>query len=77
MKSHLFLVFLPGAGGLAWNITNWIYPPDPNGAGSDNFSGLNINYGDSMDLEWTSTFPTSASDPRYMRLWCGTSNIQR
>ncbi len=66
-----------GAGALAENSTTWIYPPDPNGAGSGNFSGLNINYGDTMNIQWTSTYPSSESDPRHMALWCGKTNIQR
>ena len=77
MTSRIVLPILLSAGAFAKNGTTWIYPADPNGAGSDYFSGLSINYGDTMNVQYISTYPSAESDPRTMALWCGTSNLQR
>lgn len=77
MKNHNFLVLFSAAGTFAKNGSTWIYPADPNDGGAVDFSGLNVNYGDSIKFQWTSTYPSTDNDPYTMALYCGNSNIQR
>lgn len=77
MKPRTVLPVFLSVGAFAKNGTTWIYPTDPNDAGAEDFSGLSINYGDAINVQYISTFPSTESDPRTMALWCGTSNIQR
>lgn len=78
MKPHIVLLVLLGVGVIAEkNGSTWLYPADPDGEGAALFSGLNVDYGDSMLTEYTSNYPSSESDPLTMALYCGTTNIQR
>ena len=78
MKTHITLSVVLVVGVVAEkNESTWLYPPDPKEEGAAAFSGLNVNYGDSMLTEYTSNYPSSVNDPLTMALYCGTSNIQR
>lgn len=77
MKNQDFLFVFLAARTFAKNGSTWIYPADPNDGGAADFSGLNVNYGDTIDFQWTSTYPSSENDPYKMALYCGDSNIQR
>lgn len=49
------------------NSTHFIYPPDS--------SNLTFHYGDTVDVEWTSTYLFIPGSGPYLSLWCGSSNL--
>ncbi|KAL8791344.1 MAG: hypothetical protein Q9195_005963 [Heterodermia aff. obscurata] len=63
---------------IADHRTTWIYPSEPpNPANTSSYpSGINISYGDTMNVQWTSTWDSTAQNPLLLKLWCGAVNLQ-
>lgn len=80
MSSAIYLLLLYfSTWALADNGTTWIFPPgptNPNGA-TGSSSGVTVAYGDTVEIQWTSTYPSSAQSQLKMALLCGTGNIMR
>ena len=69
VKILMFSVVYPNAAICADDQTEWIYPPDT--------SNLTINYGDTMNISWTTAFLETNDVVPVLHLWCGESNLLR